>query len=73
MPVLLVGLTTLGVGLLFYFDAIPPYTPPAWLGITRPSLVSSLSCASSSAFSTGASATPSASDESSRCFRSLPS
>jgi signal transduction histidine kinase/ActR/RegA family two-component response regulator len=40
MPVLLIGLTTLGVGLLFYFDAVPPYTPPTWFGITRPSLVS---------------------------------
>src|SRR6187402_2611863 len=40
LPILLVGLTVLGVGMLFYFDKIPPYSSPTWFGITRPSLVS---------------------------------
>jgi len=39
LPALGIGLTIFGVGLLFYFDSIPPYTDPGWLGITRPSLV----------------------------------
>jgi len=40
LPILLVGLSILGVGMLFLFDSIPPYSPPTWLGITRPSLAS---------------------------------
>lgn len=36
---LAIGLLVVGVGLLFFFDTIPPYTPPTWFGITRPSLV----------------------------------
>jgi signal transduction histidine kinase/ActR/RegA family two-component response regulator len=38
-PALAVGLMILGAGLLWVFDPIPPYTPPTWLGITRPSLI----------------------------------
>jgi signal transduction histidine kinase/ActR/RegA family two-component response regulator len=38
LPVLVTGLGVIGVGILFYFDAIPPYTPPTWFGVTRPSL-----------------------------------
>jgi len=38
-PALAVGLLILGIGLLVIFDPIPPYTEPAWLGITRPSLI----------------------------------
>ena len=40
LPILLIGLSLMGVGMLFFFDSIPPYTPPTWLGVTRPSLVS---------------------------------
>jgi signal transduction histidine kinase/ActR/RegA family two-component response regulator len=40
LPILLVGLSFLGVGMLFFIDSIPPYSPPTWLGITRPSLIS---------------------------------
>ena len=40
LPMLLVGLVVLGAGMLFYFDNLPPYSPPSWFGITRPTLVS---------------------------------
>ena len=39
VPVLIIGLAIIGVGLLFFFDSIPPYSDPTWFGITRPSLV----------------------------------
>jgi len=39
LPALGVGLTFVGVGMLFFFDSIPPYTAPTWFGITRPSLL----------------------------------
>jgi signal transduction histidine kinase/ActR/RegA family two-component response regulator len=34
-----IGLSIIGVGLLWIFDPIPPYTTATWFGITRPSLV----------------------------------
>jgi hypothetical protein len=39
LPALGIGLTFIGVGMLFFFDSIPPYTAPTWFGVTRPSLV----------------------------------
>jgi len=39
LPVLVVGLSVIGLAMLFFFDSIPPYTAPTWFGVTRPSLV----------------------------------
>jgi signal transduction histidine kinase/ActR/RegA family two-component response regulator len=38
LPALAIGLLVIGVGMLFYFDSIPPYTTATLFGVTRPSL-----------------------------------